>query len=272
MVEMGVMPQQRKVPPKAVAGIAIALHQRQGLIAVTQAQVALGDDGAFHDDQRALAQAQGAALVQVIERILATGAAAKAGAVGEAQGAVIVQALVVPQAGGGGRLPAQKVLAAAELRLVDAFLGQHPAQGGDRAGQGLGVAVSVVAGVDADLVATGVDLAQQSAQARVVQADPVVEPRVGVLRDAVKGHRAAGPFVDVHDVRQTGPVRVQAVIAPARAPLAAQVAPGQAGGAAFEQVAGEAAGQAVAGLCSGFATDDHGWTRRLRRLAGPHAR
>ena len=211
------MPQQRKVPPKALAGITVALHQRQSLVAVAQAQVALGDHGAFHHNQRALAQAERTALVQVIERILATGAAAKAGAVGEAQGAVVVQALVVPQAGGGGRLPAQKVLAAAEVRLVDAFLGQHPAQGGDRAGEGLGVAVSLVAGVEADLVAAGVDLAQQGAQAWVVQADAVVETRVGVLRDEVKGHRAAGPFVDVHDVRQTGPVRVQAVIAPARA-------------------------------------------------------
>lgn len=160
------MPQQRKVPPEPVAGITVALHQRQCLVAVAQAQVALGDDGTFHDDQRALARAQGAALVQVIERILATGATAKAGTVGEAQGAVIVQTLVVPQAGGGGRLPAQKVLAAAELRLVDAFLGQHPAQGGDRAGQGLGVAVGLVAGVDADLVAAGVDGAQQGALRR----------------------------------------------------------------------------------------------------------
>lgn len=40
-----------------------------------------------------------------------------------------------------------------------------------KSGQGLGVAVSVVAGVDADLVAAGVDLAQQGAEARVVQAD-----------------------------------------------------------------------------------------------------
>ena len=55
---MGVVPQQRKVPPKEVAGITVALHQRQGLVAVAQAQVALGNDGAFHDDQRALAQAQ----------------------------------------------------------------------------------------------------------------------------------------------------------------------------------------------------------------------
>ena len=55
---MGVVPQQRKVPAEAMAGITIALHQRQGLVAVAQAQVALGDDGAFHDDQRTLAQAQ----------------------------------------------------------------------------------------------------------------------------------------------------------------------------------------------------------------------
>ena len=40
-----------------------------------------------------------------------------------------------------------------------------------KSGQGLGVAVSVVAGVDADLVAAGVDLAQQGAEAQVVQAD-----------------------------------------------------------------------------------------------------
>ena len=65
---MRVMPQQRKVSPKAVASITVTLHQGQGLIAVAQAQVTLSDDGAFHHNQRALAQAQGAALVQVIER------------------------------------------------------------------------------------------------------------------------------------------------------------------------------------------------------------
>ena len=156
VAEVRVVPQQGEIPPKAVAGVAIALHQRQGLVAVTQPQVARGDDRAFHDDQWALAQAQGAALVQVIERILATGAAPEAGAVGKAQGAVVVQALVVPQARGGGRFPAQEMLAAAELGLVDAFLIQHPAQGGDRTGQGFWVAVTVVTGVDADLVAAGV--------------------------------------------------------------------------------------------------------------------
>ena len=64
------MPEQRKVPAEPVAGITIALHQGQCLVTVPQAQVARGDDGAFHDDQRALAQAQGAALVQVMERAL----------------------------------------------------------------------------------------------------------------------------------------------------------------------------------------------------------
>lgn len=120
------MPQQRKVPPKVVAGVAVTLHQGQSLIAVAQAQVALGDDGAFHDDQRALAQAERAALVQVVERILPTGPAAKTGPVGEPQGGVVVQAVCVPEAGGGRRLPAQEVLAAAELGLVDPLL---PASG-----------------------------------------------------------------------------------------------------------------------------------------------
>ena len=48
-----------------------------------------------------------------------------------------------------------------------------------------------------------------------------------------------------------------------------QVAPGQAGGAAFEQVAGEAAGQAVAGLRQRFASAGHGRTRIIRGLAWP---
>ena len=63
MAEMRVMPQQRKVPAETVAGIAIALHQGQGLVAIAQAQVALCDDGAFHHNQRSLAQAKGAALM-----------------------------------------------------------------------------------------------------------------------------------------------------------------------------------------------------------------
>ncbi len=144
-----------KSPPKAVAGVAIALNHLQGLIAVAQAQVALRDYRALHDDQRALAQAQGAALMQVVEGVLATGAAAEAGAVGVAQGAVVIQAVGVPQERGGGRGPTQKMLAAAELGLVDAFLLQDAAQGSDRAGQGLRVLVGLVAGVDADLVAAG---------------------------------------------------------------------------------------------------------------------
>ncbi len=101
MAEMRVVPEQGEIPAEAVASVAVALQQRQGLVAVAQAQVTLGDNGTFHHNQRSLAQAQGAALAQVIERILATGAAAKAGAVGKAQGAVVVQALVVPQARGG---------------------------------------------------------------------------------------------------------------------------------------------------------------------------
>ena len=48
--QMRVMPQQREVTTKAMADVAIALHQGQGLVAVAQAQVAFGDDGAFHDD------------------------------------------------------------------------------------------------------------------------------------------------------------------------------------------------------------------------------
>ena len=100
VAEVRVVPQQRKVPAKAVAGVAIALHQRQGLVAVAQTQVALGDHGALHDDQRTLAQAQGAALVQVVERILTAGATAESGAVGVAQGTVVIQAVGVAQAGG----------------------------------------------------------------------------------------------------------------------------------------------------------------------------
>ena len=115
--------------------------------------------------------------MQVVQRILPTGPAPKAGAVGAAQGAVVVQAVGVPQTRSGGCLPAQEVLAIPEDRLVDPLLGQHAAQGGDRAGQGIGVAVGVIAGVDADLVAAGVDLAQQGAQARVVQAEAVSECR-----------------------------------------------------------------------------------------------
>ena len=51
-------------------------------------------------------------------RIWQTGTAAEAGAVGVAQGAVVVEAVGVPEARGGGCLPAQVVLAAAELGLV----------------------------------------------------------------------------------------------------------------------------------------------------------
>jgi len=67
------------------------------------------------------------------------------------------------------------MLATAELGLVDALLLEHAAQCGDGTGHGLGVAIGVVAGVEADLVAACVDLAQRGAQARVVEADAVVE-------------------------------------------------------------------------------------------------
>ncbi len=100
------MPEQGEVATKTVADLAVTLHQPEGLVAVAEAHVALGDDGAFHQDQRALAQAQRAALVQVVEPILPAGAATEAGAVGEAQGGVVVEAVVVPESRGGGRLPA----------------------------------------------------------------------------------------------------------------------------------------------------------------------
>ena len=280
--QVGVVPQQREIPPKAVASIAIALHQVQGLVAVAQAQVALGDDGTFHDNQWALAQAQGAALVQVVEWILATGATAKAGAVGVAQGAVVIQAIGVPQARGGGRLPAQEVLATAQEGLADPFRVQHPAQGGDRAGQGLRVAIGVVAGVDADLMTAGVDQAQQGAQGQMVQADAVVQARVGVLRDEIEGHRAVGGLVDLHDPLDGGAVRVPAVIAAARPPMAAPIAPGQGWGTALEQIARQATRQAGA-MRGGFlprgvgeravhvATHYRARLSGLARQAGPEA-
>lgn len=116
------------------------------------------------------------------------------------------------------------MLAAAELGSVDVLLLEHAAQGGDGSGHGFGVAIAVVAGVEADLVAAGVDLAQQGAQARVVEADAVLELGIGVLWDEIEGDGSAGALVEVHDVLEAEAVRVQAVIAATGAPLAEQVA------------------------------------------------
>ena len=58
------MPQKNEVAFEAVADVWLALHQGEGLVAVAQSQMALGDDGALHDDQRGPAQAQEAAMVK----------------------------------------------------------------------------------------------------------------------------------------------------------------------------------------------------------------
>lgn len=44
-----------------------------------------------------------------------------------------------------------------------------------------------------------VDVAQQHAHVRLIQADPVVEAGVRILRDDVEGNRATGAHVYVHD-------------------------------------------------------------------------
>jgi hypothetical protein len=115
------MPKQREVAAHAVAGLPIAQHYRQCLVAVAQPQIALGDDGAFHQHQRALAEAQEALIGDVEHRILKACAAAKPWVVGVAQRGVVIQIVVVPQARRGGCFPAKNVLAPPKHGLVDAL-------------------------------------------------------------------------------------------------------------------------------------------------------
>lgn len=72
--QVRVMPEQGESAAVAQGPLLESQHQLQGRIGIAQAQVPLGDHRTFHNDQRALAQCEGAALHHVVQRVFAAGA------------------------------------------------------------------------------------------------------------------------------------------------------------------------------------------------------
>ena len=100
---MAVVPQQGELAAHVLAALLEAVEQSQGGGAVAETEVAGGDHAAFHRDQGALDQAQGALGDGVEHRVGVAGAAAETRTDGVAQGAVVVEAGLRPAVGGGGQ-------------------------------------------------------------------------------------------------------------------------------------------------------------------------
>jgi len=103
---VAVVPQQGELAAHGLAALLEALEQGQGSGAIAEAEIGGGDHAAFHRDQGALNQAQGALGHGVEHRVGVAGATAETRSVGIAQGAVVVEAGLLPAVGGGGPLPA----------------------------------------------------------------------------------------------------------------------------------------------------------------------
>jgi len=193
-----VTPQQGELAAHGLATLLEALEQGQGSGAVAEAEVAGGDHAAFHRDQGALDQAQGALGHGVEHRVGVAGAAAETRTDGVAQGAVVVEAGLLPAVGGGGPLPAQVVHATAPLGLLDAFFLADALQALAFSGDALGMGAGVVAGMQADLMAALVDTAHQVADCRMLRLVLSVETGVGAAADEVEGATDAGGLAGVH--------------------------------------------------------------------------
>jgi hypothetical protein len=98
--EVAVMPQQSELTTHGAPALLQLLDQGQGGGAVAEAEGALGDHTSFHHDLRPLGHG-------VKHRVVVAGAVAEARTVGLAEGAVVVEACLLPAVGGGGPLPTQ---------------------------------------------------------------------------------------------------------------------------------------------------------------------
>jgi len=126
------------------------------------------------------------------------GAAAEARTVGVAQGAVVVEAGLLPAVGGGGPLPAQVMHAATPLGLLDAFFLADALQALAFAGDALRMGAGAVAGMQPDLMAALVDAAHQVADGGMLRLVLGVETGVGAAADEVEGAVDAGGLAGVH--------------------------------------------------------------------------
>ena len=121
--EEAVVPQQCEQAAHGLAAPLEALEQGQG----GEAEVARGDQGA-------LDQAQGELGHGVEHRLGVVRAAAESRTVGIAEGAVIVEAGLLPAVGGDGPCPAQEMHATAPLGLFYTFFLANTFSSGVRSG------------------------------------------------------------------------------------------------------------------------------------------
>ena len=196
--EVTVVPQQRELPADGLAALLEALEQGQRCWAVAKAEVAGGNHAAFHRDQGALDKMQGSLDHGVEHREGVAGAAAETRTVGVAEGAVVMEASLLPAVRSGGPLPAQVVHAATPLGLLDAFFLANALQALAFAGDALGMGAGVVAGMQADLMAALVDATHQVADGRMLRLVLGVETGIGAAADEVEGAADAGGLAGVH--------------------------------------------------------------------------
>ena len=210
--EVAVVPEQGELATHGLAALLEALEHGQGGGAGAEAEVAGGNHAAFHRDQGALDQAQGALGHGVEHRVGVAGAAAETRTVGVAQGAVVVEAGLLPAVGGEGPLPAQKMHAATPVGLFNAFFLANALQALAFADDALGMGASVVAGMQANLMAALVDAAHQVADGGMLRLVLGVEAGVGAAADEVEGAvdtcRLAGIHQPVEGIERIARVQV----------------------------------------------------------------
>ena len=128
-----------------------------------EAEILAVKQGQLHDRQRPLSERQRAALLEVVGREIIARAAAEARLIGMGQGGVIGETgrCIVPPRLRRGK--PEIVLSASPCLLTKAQALGRPEQGGEFDLQPSTVAIGVIAGMQAELVAAGMDFAEQRA-------------------------------------------------------------------------------------------------------------
>ena len=138
-----------------------------------------------HRDQRPFGQRQATAACKIEHRILAAGAAAKPGMLGETQRAVVVERAVRPRCPGGSHRPAQVVLATAPLCRMPSR--RRVPQRARLGRQHRVVVEGSVAAVQTHFMSSLVNRAHQPLHARIAEIVVAIELLCSVLRYEVEG-------------------------------------------------------------------------------------
>src|SRR6185437_10437552 len=191
----------------------LARHLEHRLLGVLRAEAHVFEERAVHDEERAFPQSQRLPAAQVEDLELVRRPEPEADPVGEADGAVVVEAGALPVLPRGGVLTSQVVLPTAPLRLGNAELAGDRAQPAELLAGALRVAVGVEARVVADLMAALVDRRDERAHPWVLEGVGAVARARLLGGQEVEGARDAVALTDAHQEIE-GVVGVEAEVPP----------------------------------------------------------